>query len=101
MPDSLRPHGLQPSRLLCPWDSPRKNIGVGGHAFLQGIFPTQELNLGFPHYREILYHLSHQGSAAPRGSPKIEGFSELQLGNDVCYMPLLEDPPTEKLLLIY
>ena len=74
---------------------------MGGHAFLQGIFPTQELNLGFPHYREILYHLSHQGSAAPRGSPKIEGFSELQLGNDVCYMPLLEDPPTEKLLLIY
>ena len=30
-------------RLLCPWDSPGKNTGVGCHAFLQGIFPTQGL----------------------------------------------------------
>ena len=37
-------HGLQPTRLLCPWDSPGKNIGVACHALLQGIFPTQELN---------------------------------------------------------
>ena len=28
MSDSLRPHGLQPTRLLCPWDSPGKNTGV-------------------------------------------------------------------------
>ena len=33
--------GLQPASLLCPWDSPGKNPGVGCHAFLQGIFPTQ------------------------------------------------------------
>ena len=33
-----------PSRLLCPWDSPDKNTGVGGHALLQGTFPTQGLN---------------------------------------------------------
>ena len=39
--DSLQPCGLQPTRLLCPWDSPGKNTGVGGHALLQGIFPTQ------------------------------------------------------------
>ena len=39
--DSLRPHGLQPTRLLCPWDSPDKNTGVGCRALLQGIFPTQ------------------------------------------------------------
>ena len=31
------------ARLLCPWDFPGKNTGVGCH-FLQGIFPTQELN---------------------------------------------------------
>ena len=31
-------------RLLCPWDSPGRNTGVGCHALLQGIFPTQELN---------------------------------------------------------
>ena len=39
--NSLRPHGLQPSRLLCPWDSPGKNTGEGWYFFLQGIFPTQ------------------------------------------------------------
>ena len=32
------------------------------HFLLQGIFPTQELNLGLPHCRQTLYHLSHQGS---------------------------------------
>ena len=31
MPYFLRPHGLQPARLLCPWDSPGKNTGVGCH----------------------------------------------------------------------
>ena len=36
--------GLQPSRLVCPRDSPGKNAGVGCHALLQGIFPTQGLN---------------------------------------------------------
>jgi len=43
-------------------DSPGKNTGVGGHAVLQGIFPTQGSNPGLPHCRRILYHLSHQGS---------------------------------------
>ena len=41
---SLRPHGLQPARLVCPWDSPGNNTGVGCHFLLQGIFPTQGLN---------------------------------------------------------
>ena len=44
--DSVQPSGLQPTRLFCPWDSPDKNIGVGCHALLQGIFPTQGLNPG-------------------------------------------------------
>ena len=43
-------------------NSPRKNTGVGCHFLLQGIFPTQGLNLGLPHCRQILYCLSHQGS---------------------------------------
>ena len=34
VPDSLRPHGLQPTRLLCPWDSPGKGTGVGCHFLL-------------------------------------------------------------------
>ena len=39
----------------CPWNSPGKNIGVGCHFLLQGIFPTQGLNLHFLHYRQILH----------------------------------------------
>ena len=46
----------------CPWDSPGKNNGVSCHSLLQGIFPTEGLNLGLLHCRQILYHLSHQGS---------------------------------------
>ena len=60
--DSLQPHGLQPARLLCAWESPGKNTGVGCHALLQGIFPTPGSNPGLPHCRRILYRLSHQGS---------------------------------------
>ena len=41
-------------------DSPGKNTGIGCHALLQGIFPTQGSNPGLPHCRQILYHLSHQ-----------------------------------------
>ena len=37
--NSLCPHRLQPTRLLCPWNSPGKNTGVGGCFLLQGIFP--------------------------------------------------------------
>ena len=43
-------------------DSPGKNIGVGGHALLQGIFPMQGLNPDPSHCRQILHHLSHLGS---------------------------------------
>ena len=60
--NSYDPSGLQPARLLCLWKSPGKSTRVGGHALLQGIFPTQGLNPGLLHCRQILYHLSHQGS---------------------------------------
>ena len=38
--DSLQPHGLQPTRLLCPWNFPGKNTGAGCHFHLQRIFPV-------------------------------------------------------------
>ena len=57
---SLKPHGLH-ARLLRPWNSPGKSTGGGCHSFLQGIVLTQGSNLGLPHGRQILYHLSHQG----------------------------------------
>ena len=47
MSDSLQPFGLQPTRLLCPWDSPSKDTGVGCQAHPQRIFPNQESNPGF------------------------------------------------------
>ena len=55
--DSFPPHGLYSS-----WDSLGQNTGVGSLFLLQGIFPSQGLNLGLPHCRQILYQLSHKGS---------------------------------------
>ena len=33
--DSLQPHGLESSRILCPWNFPGKDAGVGCHFLLQ------------------------------------------------------------------
>ena len=55
-------HRLQPTRLLCPWNSPGKNTGMGNHSLLQGIFLTQGSNPDLPRCMQILYCLSHQGS---------------------------------------
>ena len=60
--NSLWPHGLQPPDSSAHGDSPGKNTGVGCHALLQGIFPTQGLNPGLPHCKWIPYQLSYQGS---------------------------------------
>ena len=54
---TLWPHGL-----YSPWISPGQNTGVGSLSRLQIIFPTQGLNSGLPHCRQILYQLRHQGS---------------------------------------
>lgn len=54
---SLRPRGL-----YSPGNSPGQNTRVGSRSLFQGIFSTQGLNPGLPHYRQILYQLSHQGS---------------------------------------
>ena len=55
--DSLRPHGLYPFRLLCPWNSSGKDSQVGCHSLLQGTFLTQQLNSSLLHGRQILYHV--------------------------------------------
>ena len=57
MSNSLRPHGL-----YSPWNSPGQNTGVDSLSLLQGIFPTQELNQGLLHCRQIIYQLSYEGS---------------------------------------
>ena len=85
---------LWTARLLCPWDSPGKNTGMGCHALLQGIFPTQRLNLGLLYYRQILYYLGHwrrpsgkeptcnAGDVRDVGSiPRLGGFPGVGHGN--------------------
>ena len=76
MSDSGRPHGLQPTRLLCPWDSPGKSTGVGCHALLQGIFPTQGWNqqlLSLPHSQAGSLPLTHwEALHESQQTPKLE-----------------------------
>ena len=70
MSNSLRPH-----RLYSPWYAPGQNTGVGSRSLLQEIFSTPGLNPGLLHCRQILYHLSHQGSP------------DLSLGYVVVWLP--------------
>ena len=82
MSSSLWPHGLWPARLLCPWDSPGKNTGVGCHFLFQGIFSTQGSSL-------CLWHLLHwQAGSLPLchlGTPH----TTLDLSQKVfCLLPL-------------
>ena len=81
-----------PGRLLCPWDPPGKNTGVGCHALLHGIFLTQGLN-------PCLLHLLHWqvGSlplvtpGKPRKSQTYVSLSPLFL---CCSQPLRQLPIT-------
>ena len=66
--DSVHPNGLQPTKLLCPWESPGKNTGVDCHALFQGIFLTQGSN-------PCLLHILHWQAGAlpltPPGKPSL------------------------------
>ena len=64
---TLPPHGLQPTGLLCPWDSPGKNTRVACHSLLQGIFPTQDSNPCLLHWQADSLPLSHLGSLPQQG----------------------------------
>ena len=77
---TLRPHGLQPSKLLCPRNSLGSNNGVGCQSLLQEIFLTQGSNPGLLPCRQILYHLSHQGSTKEDEIQAIKVSSGLRLG---------------------
>ena len=77
------PMGCNPPGSSVQGDSPGKNTGVGFHALLQGIFPTQGLEPQLSHSRWILYCLSHQGSVSgwPNGlrHPTQGGISRCKL----------------------
>ena len=66
----LWPHGLYPTRLLCPWYFPCKNIEVDFHFLLQSIFPTHGLNPCLLHWQENSLPLSHLGIHTPSLVPK-------------------------------
>ena len=65
---SVLSNSLWPHRLYSSWNSPGQNTGVGSRSFFQGIFPTQGLNPGFQHCRQILNQLSHQESCWATGN---------------------------------
>ena len=70
MAKSLQSRGPYPARLLCPWDSPGKNTGVGCHALLYRIFPTQGLN---PYLLCLLYWQAGSLPLVPPGKPQSQG----------------------------
>ena len=71
MPDSVPPHGLYPTRFLCPWGFSGKNTGLGWHLLLPGIVLTQGSNPRLLLCRLIPYLLSH-----PSGMPKCLCFAD-------------------------
>ena len=73
-------------------DSPGKNTGVGCHALLQGIFPTEGSNLGLMHYRQILYKLSYQLGLNGNHSPYM-GSSEAGMALQRCSLLYLHREP--------
>ena len=75
----LRRHGLKLARLLCPWDFPGKNTGMGCHSLLRGIFPTPGLKPCLPHWQEGSLPLSHQGS------PSVSLISESSFISRFCF----------------
>ena len=62
------PHGLEPSRFLCPWDFSGENTGVGCHFLLQGIFLTKGSN---PHVLCVLHLQVNSLPTEPLGKPII------------------------------
>ena len=62
---TLSDDGLEPTRLLSPWNSPGKNTEVGSRSLLRGIFSIQGLNPGLLHCRQILY------PSEPPGKPML------------------------------
>ena len=62
MSDSLQPRGPQPTRLLCPWDSPGKKTGMGCHSFSRGSSQPRDQTWVSCIASRFFYSLSHQGS---------------------------------------
>ena len=75
--NSLRPRGLEPARLLCPWNSPGKNTGVGCHCLHQGIVLTQGSHRGL-----LDCSLLTTGSYVPFQRVVLKAFGGFPVGSD-------------------
>ena len=100
---SLRSQELSPARLLCPWDFPGKNTGVGCNFLLQGIFPTQGSNLCLLHWQAGSLPLSHQRSPPKNyliqhASPSGKTLSSVQFISVAQSCPTLCNPMYTRLL---
>ena len=92
MSDSVRPHRQQPTRLLCPWDSPGKNTGVGCHFLLQCMKVKSEKVLSHARLLATPWTAAYQAplsmgfsrqeywSGVPLPSPKLKLFMMKLLG---------------------
>ena len=93
MSDILQPCGLQPAKLLCPWDFPGKNTGMGCHFLLRRILSTQESNphlLCVLHWQTGYLTLSYLGS--PNTGTPTAAAKSLQLCLTLCD-PIDGSPP--------
>ena len=76
--DSEWPHGLQPTRLLRPWDFPGKSTGVGCHCLLRGSSLTRNQIHCLLHWQADSLPLSHQGS------PRDSSLSGMRMSTSSC-----------------
>ena len=100
--DSLQPPGLQPTRLLCPWDSPGRNTGVGCHALLQGSSQPRDqtqvsCTVGFPDSsvgKESACHVGDHSLIPGSGRSAGEGIGyPLQYSWASLMAQLVQNPP--------
>ena len=86
MSDSSRPHGLQPTRLLCPWDFPGKSTGVGRHCCLLSLhLPSPQTQFfSRDHTQQLEAAEAHDGIREGGESPALPLPSRVALGQSLC-----------------
>ena len=111
--DPQQPHGLQPIRLLHPWDFPGKSTGVGCHYLLHSTHTSNckvsvVLELGklkrkssFLYYTHNFQHLCCFFGFRPEQFVLVlcwtlTGYSAIQLNSDIVYLKLTSDPISYK-----